>query len=343
MPAESYANLPGAIVLAAYSPEPEMFARQLRSIAAQTLVDWTCIVVVDGDVAPVRALVVESVADDNRFTVIGDGSRLGFYLNFERGLYEVPVEAAWVALSDQDDFWYPTKLQTLVPSLDTVALATGGVRLVEYPSGAILGEAERRASDPLFTMLNNEYTGSATVFRSSILQVALPFPRASTRTAAHDHWLAVVSGAVGGTALVSDSVQDYVQHTGNVFGDPRQSAAPWSLPRAVRNVREMTARYEGTSGPLAMLRMMFWLNVGWRQLLTETLTARVGSDRVDPRIKGAFGRDRKFTEIAHLIRRARQTGVVGTQFALEYVVSWVAGILIAGRSSVSRQRPRERA
>ena len=65
-----------------------------------------------------RRLVAEIVGDDPRFEVIGWDDNLGFYLNFERLLLAVPDDAAWVALSDQDDRWYPDKLERLVPLLD---------------------------------------------------------------------------------------------------------------------------------------------------------------------------------------------------------------------------------
>ena len=109
------------VVLAAYRPDPELFAIQLRSIRDQTRRDFRCLIGADGGQEEVRALVAEIVGDDPRFEVIGWDDNLGFYLNFERLLMAVPPDAAWVALSDQDDRWYPDKLERLVPLLDDVA------------------------------------------------------------------------------------------------------------------------------------------------------------------------------------------------------------------------------
>ena len=49
-----------------------------------------------------------------RFRLIENDQRVGFYHNFERALNNVPDECSFVALSDQDDFWYANKLTTLV-------------------------------------------------------------------------------------------------------------------------------------------------------------------------------------------------------------------------------------
>ena len=78
---------------------------------------------------------------DSRFEVIGWDDRVGFYLNFERLLMAVPADAAWVALSDHDDAWYPTKLEQLVPRLDDVILVTGQARVTSHPSGRVLLES----------------------------------------------------------------------------------------------------------------------------------------------------------------------------------------------------------
>ncbi|NKF33623.1 hypothetical protein HER21_45185, partial [Pseudomonas sp. BGM005] len=88
-------------------------------------------------------------------------------------------------------------------------------------------------------------------------------PVASTRTAAHDHWLAVVAGSGRGTRMLPDVLQDYVQHAGNVFGDPSEMTGPVRPLQSIRTVLSLAQKYEGTRTPAALVRMVFWLNVGW--------------------------------------------------------------------------------
>lgn len=319
-------------MLAAYDPEPELFARQIASLRAQTVGDWECVISVDGDDATVRRVLAEAAAGDDRFRVLSDGERLGFYLNFERGLRAVDRDAAWVALCDQDDYWYPEKLEVLLPHLGDAALVSGQARLVTYPAGVVTGQTERRDLGPVMTLLNNQFTGSLCILRGDLIAPSLPFPRMSTRAAAHDHWMAALAGATGGTRVVDTVVQDYVQHDNNVFGDPSRLGSTGvisAVRTAWRNVRVFTERYEGASTPPAMLRMLFRVYVGWRQLVAETVIERVGDPTVPVH---AFGRRRRLLWTVRVLRRAHRAGHVPGRFVVEYLASWCAGVLVRGRS-----------
>lgn len=328
----------GAIVLAAYQPAPELLIRQLRSIRAQTVDDWVCVITVDGGEDVVRRCIAEAVRDDPRFQVVADGRRLGFYHNFERGLQAVPDDAEWVALSDQDDFWYPRKLEVLLPNLAEVALVSGQARLVQYPAEREIGVTDRRDLSPELTMLVNQYTGSLCVFRADLLAAALPFPVLSSRTVAHDHWLAMLAFAHGGARVIDEVVQDYVQHDANVFGDPSGlRAGPLrTVKRAATNVVGFARRYEGSASPRAMARMLYWVYVGWRQLMAETLAIRSashpGADQTVVRgLVRSFGRGRRVADTRRLLQAARRAGAVPRAFTVAYVASWMAGITVSGR------------
>ncbi|MFK4761396.1 glycosyltransferase [Microbacterium sp. ZW T5_45] len=333
----------GTIVLAAYEPNPELFARQISSLRAQTVKDWECVISVDGDDSSVRRVVAEAAGDDPRFRVIADGTRLGFYLNFERGLAAVDPATSWVALCDQDDHWYPDKLEKLVPHLDDVALVSGQARLVTHPGEVTTGFTERRDLGGIMTALNNQFTGSLCVLRGDLARRSLPFPRMSTRAAAHDHWLAVLAAAQGGTRIIDDVVQDYVQHDSNVFGDPSRLGATGGLRAitgAIENAKAFTRRYEPTGSLLSMMRMYFKVYVGWRQLMAMTLASRVPD--ADARIVSAFGTERRFWSTWRLLRDARRAGYVPTRFVIEYLGSWMMGVVIGGRRWPVTQPPSTR-
>ncbi|WP_067198424.1 glycosyltransferase [Microbacterium sp. XT11] len=337
------ANMPGrgAIVLAAYQPNPELFARQIGSLRGQTVTDWECVISVDGDDSAVRRVLADVAPGDERFRVIADGTRLGFYLNFERGMKAVAPDAAWVALCDQDDLWYPEKLEVLLPHLEEVALVSGQARLTTYPGEVTAGHTDRRDLGPLMTVLNNQFTGSLCIARGDLARLSIPFPRMSSRAAAHDHWIAVLAGAHGGTRIVDQVVQDYVQHDSNVFGDPSRMQASNGLQAvriAVTNALAFTRRYESSASPVAVLRMYFRVYVGWRQLMAETLAQRL--DGRDHPVVLVFGRGRRFVRTWRLLRLARRDDYVPGRFVLEYVGSWIAGALIGGRRITSRRAPR---
>ena len=330
------ASVSGVIVLAAYEPDSELFRRQLTSLQAQTRRDWECIITVDGDPEPVANMVERHTAGDRRFRVVGDGTRLGFYLNFERGLRAVPDEADWVALCDQDDRWDQDKLDRLLPHLAEVSLVSGQARLLSYPAERVTGTTERRDHGPIATVLSNQFTGSLCVFSTELLPTALPFPRASTRAAAHDHWLAVVAAAHRGTRITSDVVQDYVQHEGNVFGDPSRDTGGRGLGHSWRNARRLARQYEGSTSIRALLRTTFWVYVGWRQLMVDSLSARRPSLFDEERMSTLFGRRRRRRAVESLLIAARRDGYVPPDFVTQYRASWLAGALSGGRGAVAR-------
>ncbi len=331
----------GVIVLAAYRPSRELFTRQLASIRDQTVTDWECIISVDGEVETVEQVVADVAPGDDRFRIVADGRRLGFYLNFERGLEAVPADAEWVALSDQDDFWYPDKLEKLLPYLSESAIVSGQARLVSHPGDDVLGFTERRQLDPASTMIVNQFTGSLCLFRRGLLSTALPFPRLSSHTVAHDHWLAVVGMAQGGGRIVDEVVQDYVQHSENVFGDPsRLRLGPIAtLRRAWRNAVSFAERYEGAASPSAMVRMLFWIYVGWRQLMAQTLAERAPLSEDAIEMDRLFGSGRRLPATLGMLRRVRRARVVPMPFVIAYIASWAAGWLIRGRRRTPTATP----
>lgn len=314
----------GYIVLAAYRPDKELFTRQLRSIQAQTLDAFRCLITSDGEPEQTAALVAQAIGDDARFEVVGFEARLGFYGNFERGLAAVPMDAAWVALSDQDDFWYPEKLAILVPYLDEVALVSGQARVVRHPGGEVVAAStERKDSSVAEFTLDNQYTGGQTVFRTDLLELALPFPRLRTPAEVHDHWLAVCAALHGGARIVDDVVQDYVQHGANVIGENEPGFSPF---RSYRNAKRIAERYEDDTRLRAVARATYQVGVGWREIMVETLRSRAPQDaRGLHALTALYGRRRRFPRTARFIVGAIRRGSVSARSGAEYLAGWAFG------------------
>ena len=273
---QSFAGSFGAVALAAYEPNEIMFARQLLSIQAQTHKDFVCLISVDGNFERVQDIVKRTCGADDRFRVLGYDNRLGFHHNFERALKEVPEEARWVALSDQDDYWYPHKLTTLLPYLDDAALVTCQARVVsaetsmadQEPAHGKLTDRKNVGAADLFA--NNQVTGSLCAFRREVLDVALPFPSLATPAQYHDQWLAVCAMAGEGVGIKDLVLQDYIQHGGNVVGESSQS-----LFGSVRNTFRFVQRYEGNASPRSICRIIYKTGLGWRTLMARTLVQRL--------------------------------------------------------------------
>jgi len=188
--------------------------------------------------------------------------RLGVSQNFASALGECSGEL--IALCDQDDYWYPERLERLASRMhgqSALLLIHGNARLVDAqgtPLGTTLFEAlavsaaefdalsHGRALDVLLN--RNVVTGAATILRRSLLETALPIPPHWV----HDEWLGAIAAALGGVDVEPIPLLDYRQHGGNQIGaqqerilDAMRSAtkarADWHTHR-LKRAQELEAR-----------------------------------------------------------------------------------------------------
>jgi glycosyl transferase family 2 len=267
--------MPGAVVMAVYRPDSTLFERQVRSLMAQTVTDWTCIVGIDGPDPETRRLVDSLCGADSRFQIHDFESNVGVYRHFERLLRLVPSTACWVSLADQDDHWYPEKFEKLLPALEEphVAAVQGQARIVDA-AGSVLGDTRRRPGNVVQTLLRNQLTGSFAIIDRRVLDDAFPFPGA-TEVAIHDHWLATCAASIGRIELVDRVLQDYVQHGSNVLGE----AGP---PKTRRSLREIRAG----GGLVSILDDVTVNHWGWRVAMASALGERQGLGSTSPWVRG---------------------------------------------------------
>jgi hypothetical protein len=268
MPMSSKVLEPGFVIVAVHHPKRDLLVRQIRSIADQTVREFRCLIGIDGADPDVTAFLSGIVGSDPRFEIREYADNLGIYRHMERLLAAVPRDVAWVALADQDDYFYPDKFAVLADVLATDGTtAVIGQARVTTAEGAVLSTTRRRAGSIDDLILLNQMTGGASMFRREVLDFATPFPPPSRR-AVHDHWLAAVAAGVGAVVTTSAVVQDYVQHGDNLIGEQgndefrrRMSSAPrlgirrwleaelgsvWEWRRAVSTQLQMNLGVERT-------------------------------------------------------------------------------------------------
>jgi glycosyltransferase involved in cell wall biosynthesis len=204
-----------AICMATHNPPADLLALQIESIRAQTVEAWVCFISDDCSGEEGFATLLRTVDHDPRFVVSRSPRRLGFYRNFERALRMVPARAGFVAMADQDDFWHPDKLETLLARIGDAQLVYSDARIVAR-DGTLLSDtywSERRNnhSDLTSLLVANAVTGAASLLRRELLDVALPFPPAQFAHY-HDHWIGLTALALGEIAFVERPLYDYVQH-----------------------------------------------------------------------------------------------------------------------------------
>jgi glycosyltransferase involved in cell wall biosynthesis len=204
-----------AICMATYEPRIDLFRSQVSSIKDQTHTGWICVISDDGSSPERLAEMEEAIGGDPRFVFLENEDRVGFYANFERALAAVPPQARFVALADQDDLWYPDKLEALVAALGDRDLAYSDMRIVrddgELMSDTYWSLRRNNYTDLASLLVGNTVTGAVTLFRADLLSRVLPFPPRRGKSY-HDHWIALMAMTGRGISYVDRPLQDYVQH-----------------------------------------------------------------------------------------------------------------------------------
>ena len=140
------------------------------------------------------------------------------------------TQAKYVALADQDDLWYPEKLEQSLALLrqmeglygeDMPLLVHGDLRLVDAdgkPMGHTFFAYQRldpRRISPVDLAFTNVVTGCTCVMNQSLLSKAMPIPREAIM---HDWWLALVTSVFGTIGMLRGISIDYRQHDNNYIG-----------------------------------------------------------------------------------------------------------------------------
>ncbi len=264
-----------AICMTTYNPEPQYFAEQVASIVAQRHRNWTCIVCDDAS-APDRLRTILEIAErDPRFRVVQNATRLGYYGNFERCLAQIPSDATFVALADQDDVWYPEKLASALARFrPETTLVYGDMDIVSrerVPIAPTYWTTRRNNFTDLAAMVfANTVTGAASVFRAALLPDLLPFPP-RIGEAYHDHWIACVALTAGELGYVDRPLHAYRQHEGNVLGHFAPPAERL-LPSAQDLARALT---RPELGRRVMAELWRWRDVYTQDVLRLIVIARL--------------------------------------------------------------------
>ncbi|HEV2915841.1 MAG TPA: glycosyltransferase [Pyrinomonadaceae bacterium] len=249
---ESNVDEPRVVIcMATYNPPLELFARQIESIVGQTFRNWVCVINDDCSDPSIFSEIRRIISQDARFRLHRNAARLGYYRNFELCLKLAPASAEFMAFSDQDDYWYSDKLAACLAEFQAE-----DVQLV-YSDMDIAAQDGRVVSHTYWTTRRNNYTdletlllantvtGASVVFRASLLDALLPFPRMDGVDLYHDHWAACVALTRGRIGYVDRPLYAYQQHSGNVIG--HTNAAPARFLPQLRSIARALSLFMGRS------------------------------------------------------------------------------------------------
>ncbi len=211
------------ILLATYKPNITYLKEQIESILNQTHKNIKLYISDDYSNEQEVIETLETYAKkDDRIELYVQEKNLGYIKNFEFLLTK--STAKYVAFCDQDDIWYPNKIEK---SLNT--LIEKNVDLIYCNSKHINENDEivnlsyfKHKNMPLVKGKNNILTisrylglGCSQIFTSEVRQKMLPYKES---VMAHD-WLASFIASEGkGVDYIEEPLFSYRLHTSNVFG-----------------------------------------------------------------------------------------------------------------------------
>ena len=218
-----------SVALASYNGERYIGA-QLDSIARQTRLPDE-LVICDDASTDSTADIVREFARHAPFAVrFLQHQRMGSTRNFELAIAECRGDI--IFLCDQDDVWYPNKMETIeavfIDRPETGAVFTDadvvdenlqplGSRLWKYFRFRPKEQAQVEAGDALSVLLRHPVaTGATMAFRSSFRDFLLPMPPTW-----HDAWIALLIGTTSHLVALPAPLIAYRQHGHNQVGIPR--------------------------------------------------------------------------------------------------------------------------
>ena len=278
------------ILLALYNGAQNIEA-QLQSISRQTHSNWSLIVSDDGSTDQGPEIVREFCKDnpDKEITLI-DGPKSGFVRNFLSLLSAADPNAAFVALSDQDDIWLKNKLERAITILQKLPACTPTL----YCSRTCIwnDQLETTSLSILFpkapsfhnALVQNIASGNTMVINHAALKMLQMTCAVSVETACHDWWIyQMISGAGGKVIYDTEAFIKYRQHGGNLIGANNTTLA--SLSRVGLMMKGYFKSWN-TRNIAALQASERWLTPENRAVLEQFAAAR--STWLLPRILGIY-------------------------------------------------------
>lgn len=244
------------VLLASYNGK-RFIAEQIDSILRQTYQNFKLIIRDDGSTdATVSIIDALCAAHPARVFRIRDTmANLGAAGNFAALLAH--SRAPYVMFSDQDDIWFPDKIEAtlaLMQREEHVESEAAGVPVLIYTDVVVVDVAGHELAPSYFSytgiepartafpalFLQNTVIGCTAMANRALLDQALPIPGG---VAMHDWWLALIAAGRGRIAMLDRPTLLYRQHGANEVGAWRYGLrnilqlSPQRLRIARRNYR----------------------------------------------------------------------------------------------------------
>lgn len=213
--------------LAAYNGE-KYISKQITSIINQNILPDKLIIHDDASHDTTSRIIHQFAEKNSAINLITANFNIGHVRSFEKLLYtifhnEQSLTNSIIFLSDQDDYWYQEKIQTILEIFNSDT----EVKLVHHEMEYVNETLDSINKSPRclqFGLQNKSLFffkqfykptlfGAGMAIRSDLISKLLPFPNC---VYAHDHWISIVASLHGNIYLTPIKLIKYRQHSNNL-------------------------------------------------------------------------------------------------------------------------------
>ncbi len=206
---------------------------QLRSMHEQTHQNWSLVASDDGSSDRSVEIISQFASRSTSSVDVRQGPREGFSENFMSLARSKQFSAGYFAFSDQDDIWYPNKLERAVNWLESIspeipAIYCSRAELVNR-DGRHIGFSPLFKQPPSFqhALVQNIASGNTMVFNNVAKRLFELTPH--LKISSHDWWgYQIVTGAGGVVFYDPTPTIKYRQHGSNAVGLETTLRSRWS-------------------------------------------------------------------------------------------------------------------
>lgn len=206
-----------SIVVCTYNGAAHI-VEQLQSILEQSYRPIEIIISDDASSDSTVSLVAPFIEHYPNIKLHAFDTNVGYIKNFERGI--ALAKGDYIALSDQDDWWFPKKIELLYQNITHHDLAYCDSLFVNKNLESLKQQFSSiknllSSHNPLHFIIDNCISGHAMLFHKHLFNIATPFPEGIP----HDWWLSYCASLSNGVIYVDKALVKYRMHGNNVIAN----------------------------------------------------------------------------------------------------------------------------
>lgn len=203
---------------------------QLDSILSQSLNDFELIVLDDVSSDQTHDILLEYARENDCMKVVRNEKNLGFNKNFEKGM--LLAKGKYIACSDQDDIWYPNKLERLIGAIGDHAVVFSNSVYIDQMGKTIKFVDESGIerdhcllrdfsldTDYRGLLLGNFVTGHTMLINTTFLANVLPLPE----NGYYDWWIGFIALFQNKLYYLDEVLTQYRKHPESVINTELRS------------------------------------------------------------------------------------------------------------------------